>query len=659
MDNIKLLTGTNTFQDWYNKTNEIVGRINNINGDLISVKDYGAKGDGIADDTTGISAAFTAAMGKVLYFPNGIYRLGVTGSPIDNLGRQIVKILTASTNIKGDNATIISGRTCAQMFHIVLDGKDIKMEGLQFNGDNKANSCVRLEEATFFTSTVEVDRCGFFNTYDAGQIPGVTGSWGLMISGGTKFTNVTNSVFKNISRKAGVAVPTVAGSNGLAIIRSGTKQAPTWHKHVNVSGCYFDTITSEDSGASEKNVDADGLAVFGVWTREGVTYGESSATVTNNHFRNCKGRSIKIQMDSAVITNNVCYRNIPSIWGGFSDINCQISGGIVSNNVFVYDPTTSGASPFTHEGGSSITGGSSCISFYSTIKNRSRYATVTDNSVFINVPKTAGAVLNTFFQMGRSFSAVGTNPLFVTVKGNKIIGGPVKFFGSASTYRKEAGDDSNTYYSITDNMIEEISDINGLTCAFLYSADGSTFSQNNFIINNNINAKGKKVQHLISSFTDNGMDTYPAKVSGMNNVNIGITAETFRNTTTSLIPRIGMIADSDSTGAGGVIATQSVTLSKDDPWYKFPERGDSNGSKFRLLTSTSGNNASMMYVQNRTSGPGSHQKVFEGSDIVFQTDTTLATSTDGKLNIVLNGGDVFIRNRLAGGPFTFSLSTMG
>jgi hypothetical protein len=67
----------------------------------------------------------------------------------------------------------------------------------------------------------------------------------------------------------------------------------------------------------------------------------------------------------------------------------------------------------------------------------------------------------------------------------------------------------------------------------------------------------------------------------------------------------------------------------------------------------------MMYVQNRTSGPGSHQKVFEGSDIVFQTDTTLATSTDGKLNIVLNGGDVFIRNRLAGGPFTFSLSTMG
>jgi hypothetical protein len=126
MDNIKLLTGTNTFQDWYNKTNEIVGRINNINGDLISVKDYGAKGDGIADDTTGISAAFTAAMGKVLYFPNGIYRLGVTGSPIDNLGRQIVKILTASTNIKGDNATIISGRTCAQMFHIVLDGKRYK-----------------------------------------------------------------------------------------------------------------------------------------------------------------------------------------------------------------------------------------------------------------------------------------------------------------------------------------------------------------------------------------------------------------------------------------------------------------------------------------------------------------------------------------------------
>jgi hypothetical protein len=208
-----------------------------------------------------------------------------------------------------------------------------------------------------------------FNTCDAGQIPGVTGSRGLMISGGTKFTNVTNSVFKNISRKAGVAVPTVAGSNGLAIIRSGTKTSSNMAQTRKCFWMLFRHNHIRRLGGFRKDVDADGLAVFGVWTREGVTYGESSATVTNNHFRNCKGRSIKIQMDSAVITNNVCYRNIPSIWGGFSDINCQISGGIVSNNVFVYDPTTSGASPFTHEGGSSITGGSSCISPYSTIKN--------------------------------------------------------------------------------------------------------------------------------------------------------------------------------------------------------------------------------------------------------------------------------------------------
>jgi hypothetical protein len=660
MNDISLLTGTNTFQDWYNKTNEIINRINNINGDLISVKDYGALGNGVADDTAGISAAFTAAMGKVLYFPSGIYRLGITGSSIDSKGRQIVKVLTAPMNIIGDNAKIISGRTCSQMIFINLNGKDMKIEGIQFDGDRKANSCVRLDDPNFTTSFVDVDRCGFFNTYDAGQIPGETGSFGLFISGGLKYVNVTNSVFKDINRKAGVGNPGAAGTNGLAIIRSGTSSAPTGPKHVNVSGCYFDNITTEDTGSSPKNLDADGLAVFGLWTTTGSTYADSSTTITNNHFRNCKGRSIKIQMDSAIITNNVCYRNIPSIVGGFSEINCQISGGLVSNNVFIYDPVSGGINnPFTHEGGSAITGGSSCISFYSRITNRSRYATITDNQVFINVPKTTGPVLDTFFSIGRSSTAIGTNPLLVTVKGNKIVGGPVKFFGGVSTYTETNGDTSDTYYSITDNMIEEISDVNGLTCAFLYSSDGCTFGKNNFIINNNVNAKGKKVQHLISSFVGNGMVTYPAKVSGINNVNIGITAETFRNTTTSLIPRIGMIADSDTTGRGGVIAAQSVTLSKDDPWYKFPERGDFDSSKFRLFTSTSGNNGSFMYIQNRTSGPGAHQKVFEGSDVVFQTDTTLSTSTDLKLNVVLNNGDVFIRNRLAGGPFTFSLSTMG
>ncbi len=42
-------------------------------GDFISVKDFGAAGDGVADDTTEIQAALTAATGTTLYFPAGTY----------------------------------------------------------------------------------------------------------------------------------------------------------------------------------------------------------------------------------------------------------------------------------------------------------------------------------------------------------------------------------------------------------------------------------------------------------------------------------------------------------------------------------------------------------------------------------------------------------
>jgi len=44
-------------------------------GDIINVKDFGAVGDGTADDTLAIQAAITAAtVGAAIYFPKGLYK---------------------------------------------------------------------------------------------------------------------------------------------------------------------------------------------------------------------------------------------------------------------------------------------------------------------------------------------------------------------------------------------------------------------------------------------------------------------------------------------------------------------------------------------------------------------------------------------------------
>jgi hypothetical protein len=42
--------------------------------EFISVKDFGAKGDGVTDDTAGIQAAIYAAEGRTVFFPTGLYR---------------------------------------------------------------------------------------------------------------------------------------------------------------------------------------------------------------------------------------------------------------------------------------------------------------------------------------------------------------------------------------------------------------------------------------------------------------------------------------------------------------------------------------------------------------------------------------------------------
>lgn len=44
-------------------------------GDYVSVKDFGAKGDGVTDDTSAINAAFTAVGGGTVFIPAGIYKI--------------------------------------------------------------------------------------------------------------------------------------------------------------------------------------------------------------------------------------------------------------------------------------------------------------------------------------------------------------------------------------------------------------------------------------------------------------------------------------------------------------------------------------------------------------------------------------------------------
>lgn len=56
--------------------------------DWISVKDFGAAGDGVTDDTTAFTNAFAAAVGGTLFIPEGVYVLAIDTDPMFSPGFQ-------------------------------------------------------------------------------------------------------------------------------------------------------------------------------------------------------------------------------------------------------------------------------------------------------------------------------------------------------------------------------------------------------------------------------------------------------------------------------------------------------------------------------------------------------------------------------------------
>ena len=76
--------------------------------DTISVKDFGAKGDGVTDDTVAIQAAANAipATGGTLFFPAGQYRISSASPPN-------AVLLHSLTAMRCDGATLVASGTNA------------------------------------------------------------------------------------------------------------------------------------------------------------------------------------------------------------------------------------------------------------------------------------------------------------------------------------------------------------------------------------------------------------------------------------------------------------------------------------------------------------------------------------------------------------------
>lgn len=199
-----------------------------LNGS-VSVKEFGAKGDGVTDDTTFLqnAAKYVSEFHLDLYFPSANYLIG---------GSISFSGLTAKTDyscsVSGENATLIKKgdeNVYFAMFRFTGANTNVKVSGLAFDGRRDQIKSHWFDKGTQFgakscdidkrsiaivsenVSSAHIDNCHFVNIHGRAIYDYYT----------SKFITVTNSYFKNLAQDACVS------------------EASTT---LNVSNCHFEDI---------------------------------------------------------------------------------------------------------------------------------------------------------------------------------------------------------------------------------------------------------------------------------------------------------------------------------------------------------------------------------------------------------------------------------
>jgi hypothetical protein len=141
--------------------------------DVLSVKDFGARGDGVTDDTTSIRNAITAAAGKTLYFPAGTY---IVSGPTQ---RGIVFQLPAqgiTLQGAGCYSSVIKTTSATGAYMLAaVDAEKIEVLNLGFDGG--ASARVPWQRAAMFRGVLKSTfrDCWFYRVGDGVLNYGRTG----------------------------------------------------------------------------------------------------------------------------------------------------------------------------------------------------------------------------------------------------------------------------------------------------------------------------------------------------------------------------------------------------------------------------------------------------------------------------------------------------
>jgi hypothetical protein len=271
--------------------------------DVVSVKDFGAKGDGTTDDTAAIQAALDTAS-KAIYFPQGTYRV-VKGDNSPALTSSV-----SDRRIYGEGA-ITATSTVRKAIYIT--GARTQFS-LNCSGNNQIGVFVHIA-----ASDCQVTNCRITDLHSpasAGEVNGVRAT----LDGLTGGIVVSDNYFSQLE-----SVGDLTGSNGIGMSRAVLVAADSdLDSPVVISNNTIKNVIGEE-----------GDAVVVISSNGAGTYYRLNLVIQSNTILNFNRRGIKVQCSGARIIGNTLRNTWSSDQGNMQCAIDLVQGGshFVVNNI--------------------------------------------------------------------------------------------------------------------------------------------------------------------------------------------------------------------------------------------------------------------------------------------------------------------------------------
>ena len=380
--------------------------------EFVSVEDFGAVGDGVADDTTALTNAIAAEV--PLYFGDKTYKITAP----------IAQTLTKDVLWQGRGAKISYENASHTEYAIRLSdttGVDIVINNLTIDGMKQANKVLELLNNTsnatstnFVANELRVENAKRLNTFSGGE--------GVHIRGSFEDVTFNGGWIKDCELPTGQGTSGSIGISGITV---------TWYsdtsyvKRVTLNGILIEKAYSSDLSYQD---DQDGIKYFAPTETSSGKIESNFVAMGGCRFVNCYGRSIKTQCRNTVVRDSQFERTEGLASGvGNGEIAAQTGSIVATANTFSYrNNNVPGA----------------CIG----LNGQSDWKTgcsITDNEVSLE----SGMTLPVF---ALTFPATVTAPFSrIEVCRNKILGEVTRFVDFLCNSDKN-------YLTCEDNWVDEI-----------------------------------------------------------------------------------------------------------------------------------------------------------------------------------------------------------